>query len=104
MLACRSIDTQCFIETIESAAALCGGFAGPCIAPPVLASTGVPLHLIRGLQPVLAWFLTAHNDPEKVQSYNTAQVLQRHQFRVISSVLSCLYALYKCTLYTSQPT
>ena len=31
-------------------------------------------------------------------------MLLRHQFPVISSVLTCLSALYKCTLYTPQPT
>ena len=40
--------------------------------------------------------------PKMLESFITARVLWRHQFKAISSVLSCLSALYKCTLYNSR--
>ena len=45
-----------------------------------------------------------HNYPKNAIKFYfiTARVLRRHQFRAISSVLSCLSALYKCTLYNSR--
>ena len=45
-----------------------------------------------------------HNYPKNAIEFYfiTAWVLRRHQFRAISSVLSCLSALYKCTLYNSR--
>ena len=41
---------------------------------------------------------------QRLQIHNAEWVLLRHQFWFISSVLSCLSALYKCTLHTPQPT
>ena len=38
------------------------------------------------------------------KGFRLITLLRRHQFRVISSVLPCLSALYMCTPNTSQPT